>query len=170
MVHRRFVVGLSTLALGVSAVYAAPTGPVPRVYQETEGVVRDPSAHSLANAGDILSTGFEAVDGWDLGHSICGAEFALGVTCIYPITNVCLAKNHLASQNCCPDDPNEVNGWSMSPSGQHCLYPLITDAHPSPLKGVSLQHMRFEYDPAAVTPRVATVPARPAVSGPSPPR
>ncbi len=152
MVHRRFVVGLSVLALGVSAVYAAPTGPVQRLHQETPGLVTDPSAHSLANSGDINSTGFEAPDGWDLGFSICGAPFGFGVTCFYPVTNVCIPKNHVASQNCCPDDPNEVNGWSMSPSGRHCTYPLITNIHPSTLKGPSIQHMRFEYDPAGGVP------------------
>jgi hypothetical protein len=97
----------------------------------------------------ILSTSFEPADGWDLGFSICGAPFGLGVTCFYPVSNVCITKNHVASQNCCPDDPNEVNGWSMSPSGRHCSYPAITNIHPY---GGAGQHMRFEYDPAGGVP------------------
>jgi hypothetical protein len=130
---------------------------------------------------NIISTGFEAADGWDLGESICGLPFGYGVTCFMlkckaggvinfggfptgtpcylnsqcesddctdpkPVSNVCLTKNHPASQNCCPDDPNEINGWSMSPSSRHCRYPKITDVNPSPLKGASTQHLRFEYD------------------------
>jgi hypothetical protein len=97
---------------------------------------------------NIISTGFEAVDGWDLGHSICGAPFALGVTCFYPVSNVCIPKNHPASQNCCPEDPNEINGWSMSPSSRHCSQPGIRDINPF----AGTQHMRFEYDSAGGLP------------------
>jgi len=96
---------------------------------------------------NLMDTGFEAPD-WDLGHSICGAAFALGGTCNYPVSNVCIAKNHAASQNCCPDDPNEKTGWSMSPSSRHCSEPAIVDVHPS----AGSQHMRFSYDPAGGLP------------------
>lgn len=245
--HRKTVVALAaTLALAVSAVYAAPTGPINRVQEETAGMpggpfynaglftliqgkcdgvceagvcpcidpvgpqpcppFPGPRTNSCSNpgalgdpcrsdaqcnrctgglvgqsctpgpAGDascnksciegrvgdaclidancnvystVMSTSFEPADGWDLGHSICGAEFALGVTCFYPVSNVCITKNHAASQNCCPEDPNESNGWSMSPSSRHCTYPLITDVHPY---GGAGQHMRFEYDPAGGVP------------------
>jgi len=95
----------------------------------------------------IMDTGFEAPE-WDNGVSVCGDEFALGVTCFYPITDVCIAKNHAANQNCCPEDPNEETGWSMSPSGRHCSQPAITDVNPS----MGAQHIRFSYDPAGGSP------------------
>jgi len=122
MNHRPTLACVLVLALVVGVVHAAP---------------------NVANPIEILSTGFEAEDGWDLGHSICGEEFALGLTCFYPVVNVCIPKHHAASQNCCPADPNENTGWHMSPSSRHCSYPLITDAHP--FEGS--QHMRFAYDP-----------------------
>jgi hypothetical protein len=96
---------------------------------------------------NALDTGFEAPE-WDNGFSVCGDEFALGLTCFYPVSNVCVSKNHAASQNCCPEDPNEETGWSMSPSGRHCSQPAITDVHPS----LGSQHIRFSYDAAGGVP------------------
>jgi hypothetical protein len=102
---------------------------------------------NTANSTTILSTGFEAPE-WDLDHSVCGDEFALGGTCNYPVSNVCVPKDHAASQNCCPDDPNEETGWSMSPSSRHCSEPSIRNVHPF----AGGQHLRFQYDPAGGSP------------------
>jgi hypothetical protein len=108
----------------------------------------DTSLHSGTALAYVLNTGFETADGWDLGHSICGDEFGLGLTCNYPVTNVCIPKNHPASQNCCFLDTNEETGWFMSGSSRHCSEPSIRDVHPF----AGTQHLRFQYDPAGGRP------------------
>lgn len=129
-----------------------------RVGDQCGGATSEAAADALCNIwSSILSTDFEsAADGWDLGHSVCGDEFAYGVTCNYPVTNACITKDHVGNQNCCPDDPNEVNGWSMSPSGAHCRYPGINNVNPSQLKSASTQHMRFQKDPLGGNPAGCT--------------
>ncbi len=134
------------------AFLAASVGPVLPAHAESPRKGPGAVSPTVANYGNILSTGFEAEDGFDLGHSICGAEFAKGLTCFQTLvyhtpadclpTHECVPKDHAASQNCCPDDPNETNGWSMSFTSRHCLYPIISDAHP--FEGS--QHMRFSQD------------------------
>jgi hypothetical protein len=197
MYHKKAIV--AALALAVSVAYAAPTGPVVRVQQETIGAptVGDGTFHNYAS---VLSTDFEAPL-WDGGASVCGDEFVptcgalrctapdapgtacttnadcvAGGTCVhtscrapsitaldqgctahadcdnggrcgYGVTDVCVPKNHAASQNCCPPfpsagDPNEETGWAMSPSSKQCPYPTITGVHPF----AGQQHMRFQYD------------------------
>jgi hypothetical protein len=143
MSHKRTFVALSALALAATVVNAGPTGPVQRTQQETTGMSGSPFS-GLATHVRILSTDFEPPI-WDLDASICGDEFV--ATCPPPnglgFANVCVHKNHAASLNCCPDDPNEETGWSMSPSSQHCNEPSIRNVHPY---GGSAQHVRFQYD------------------------
>ncbi len=123
---------------------------IPEVRRDTSDSSRNgqtSTARNTANFVSILCTGFEGPE-WDLNFSVCGDEFALGTTCNYPVTNVCVQKNHAASQNCCHDDPNEETGWYMSPGSQHCSFPGIRDIHPA----AGMQHLRFQYDPAAGSP------------------
>jgi len=96
---------------------------------------------------NILSTGFEKPDGWDLNNSVCGDDFAFPAICNYPTGTACVSKDHVGNKNCCPDDPNVSNGWSMSPSGRYCQFPGIVDLHPSTLKTSSTQHLRFQKEP-----------------------
>ncbi len=136
--------------LVVGAAYADPTGPIQRIV--------DPGPpeqlHYVVNPASFLTTtDFEASEGWDLGSSICGAEF--DAVCGNPpgslnggFANVCVPKNHAASINCCFNDPNEDTGWFMSGSSQHCRSPGISDAHPSS----GTQHLRFQYDPNGGSP------------------
>ncbi len=158
--HRKAFIGMSALALAVSTVFAAPTIGPGKMVEETPGMTRSGTfSTDLYNHGATACTGFETSEGWDLDFSICGAPF--GPTCIYPVSNVCIAKNHAASQNCCPGDPNENTGWCMSPSGRHCTEPSIRNINPSHLKDPflgkpSLQHVRFQYDPAGGLPAGCT--------------
>lgn len=155
---KKFIHATMALSLVAAFAVAAPTGPGAKSMQETPGVTSTgtaPYQSASANFTQILSTGFEAPD-WDAGFSICGDEFGFGVTCFYPVSNVCLFKNHVANQNCCPQDqhnplagdPNEETGWSMSPSGRHCSQPSISTANPF----AGAQHMRFEHDPLGGVP------------------
>jgi len=118
-----------------------------------------------AASAQVESTGFEAIDGWVAGYSICGPEFA--ATCSYPITNVCVPHDHAASQNCCESDPNEHTGWYMADDSQHCNEPHIDTVNPFS----GLQHLRLAQDPAVVdaatahTPRLAVqTPTRTVIS------
>ena len=104
------------------------------------------SAFGGALSAQVESTGFEAVDRWEAGYSICGSEFA--ATCSYPITNACVPNDHAASQNCCEGDPNEQTGWYMGNESQHGHEPHIDNVHPFS----GLQHLRFQRDPAAGDP------------------
>ncbi|MFH1107906.1 MAG: IPTL-CTERM sorting domain-containing protein [Planctomycetota bacterium] len=108
-----------------------------------------------AASAQVESTGFEAIDGWVAGYSICGPEFA--ATCSYPITNACVPNDHAASQNCCEGDPNENTGWFMADDSQHCHEPHIDTIHPSS----GLQHLRFQDDPEVYGPVIANTPSLP---------
>lgn len=151
----------ATMTFGMCASAAFAVVPKKGLVQETPGsryLSSAPYQAASANFTSILSTGFEAPD-WDLGHSVCGDEFAWGavpgpgVVCTYPTpaSNPCLFKNHAANFNCCPSDahdplkgdPNEETGWSMSPSSRHCRQPSIVDIGPF----AGTQHLRFQYDP-----------------------
>lgn len=155
---KKFVHAGMALSLVAAAAVAIPPGPGSRSVQETPGsVYTSTGAYQQASANfvQVLSTDFEAPI-WDGGFSVCGDEFGFGVTCFYPVSNVCLFKNHAANQNCCPadehnplaGDPNEETGWSMSPSGRHCIMPLIDTTNPF----AGTQHMRFGYDPLGGVP------------------
>jgi hypothetical protein len=162
---RKFVHAASAFSLVAAMAVAVPPGPGSRTIQETPGTTytgTQPYQHSSANFTNILSTDFEAADGWDLNESVCGDQFAFGTICTYPTpaSNPCLFKNHVANFNCCPadahnpllGDPNPDTGWSMSPSSRHCRQPSIVDV--APFAGT--QHMRFEYDPLGGNPAGCT--------------
>jgi hypothetical protein len=144
----------ASMAFGMVAALAVavPPGPGARTMSETAGARYTgtaPLQNVSANFTNILSTGFEAPD-WQNNHSVCGDQFAFGVTCFFPVSNVCLFKNPIANQNCCPadehnpaaGDPNPQTGWSMSPSGRHCRTPIVYDHHPF----AGTQHLAFTYD------------------------
>ncbi len=168
MIHRKHHYALSALLVAaVGVAYATPPASEPNTIVRSPKMEKDvdmnaavdnptPPVIHFVNNTDFLSTGFEAADGWDAGFHICGSEFAYaaapdgpgGATCHYPITNVCLPKNHDANQNCCQFDPNEDTGWFVNVNDRHCRQPSISTAHPS----TGTQHMRFEYDPLGGTP------------------
>jgi hypothetical protein len=152
---------MAVLGLAAGVAYAVPTPPgFSGPHQESPGMPYSstgPYYPFWLNHTNIISTDFEGPI-WDLNHSVCGDEFATGVICIYPIpaAGSCIAKNHAANRNCCPEDahnpalgdPNEETGWSMSPSSRHCNEPSIRDINPF----AGTQHMRFQYDPLGGVP------------------
>lgn len=155
---KKFIHASMAFSMVATLAVAIPPGPGAKSVQETPGSVYTgtaPMQNASANFNLVLSTGFEAPD-WQAGHSVCGDQFAFGVTCFYPVSNVCLFKNHIANQNCCPaddhnpaaGDPNNYTGWSMSPSGRHCRIPGIDTVNPF----AGTQHLRFDYDPLGGVP------------------
>jgi len=153
MSHKKFFAGLTAVAFAGVA-YAAPTGPINKVMDAGPPVQQ----HSVVNPAAFLTcTGFELAEGWDAGFQICGANFAAGCGSVPGnqtggFANVCVPKNHAASINCCFNDPNDQTGWFMSGSSQHCQQPSIQSVHPSILKGPSIYHLRFQYDPMGGNP------------------
>lgn len=156
---KKFILASMAFSLIATVAVALPKkGPGGKVVKESPNVPYTSSApyqNASANFTTVLSTGFESPD-WQVGHSVCGDQFAYGTICNYPVTNVCLFKNHAANQNCCPaddhnplaGDPNPQTGWSMSPSGRHCRVPEITNINPF----AGTQHLRFERDPLGGVP------------------
>jgi len=126
-------------------------GPRGKPREEIEDLIGPPPSPlgNVANATIIESTGFEAGDGWDLSHSVCGDEFAYPGICSYPVMDTCAFKSHAASQNCCVGDPNEETGWYMSASSRHCREPHISSVNPF---GGSARHLRFARDALAGSP------------------
>lgn len=155
MNHKKCLYSLLALGLTAAMAHAAtplakPAAPAPqRVVEGVDGVFQftgETPRTQLTTFGVIQSTNFDAIDGWDLRSSICGAPF--DGTCTPPgtgfIANNCGIKDHVTSQNCCLNDPNEVNGWFQNILSKHCEEPHIDNLHPSQIKGPGSQHMRFK--------------------------
>ncbi|MFH1110443.1 MAG: IPTL-CTERM sorting domain-containing protein [Planctomycetota bacterium] len=136
MSHKKYLCGLSVLALVVSAVNAAPQNVQLLDSERPGGTPGSPTAFTT-----VLTTGFEAVDGWDVSTSfgMCGLEFA---GCTQPPGMVC-GSGPALDLNCCDLDPNFDTGWFLNISNKHCREPHIDNLNPK----TGTQHLRFQYDP-----------------------
>jgi len=150
MSHRKYLYGLAALLLAVSAVRAAPPLAI-KVNPQTPATCDEPAVPSGPFTGAfnaIYTTGFEASDGWDLGFSICGFEFAACVGNV-SVGNVCTPKaGVLVNGNCCDKDPNVDTGWFYNGLARHCNQPHIDNVHPAS----GAQHLRAQFDPAGGQP------------------
>jgi len=109
-----------------------------------------PSGSSSTYWPIVDTTGFEAAlgdGGWNAGVGVCGPEFA---SCVPPNVNGPCAKGLGPSGpvgsdlNCCGLNPNNDNGWWISPASTQCHQPHIDTIHPS----TGSQHVRFMRDAA----------------------
>jgi hypothetical protein len=148
MNHKKCLYSLLVLGLAVATVYAttplsqpqAQSRPKPIAEAVTEGEFAMTTPQPILSGGlYVMGTGFEAVDGWDLGYSMHGPEFAL---CPQgSVGTACQTKdypNHAISQNSCQRDPNEDTGWWANISSRHCNQPFVSDVHPN----TGTQHFR----------------------------
>jgi len=156
MSHKKCLYSLLVVGLAAATAYATPELRKPtRVAAERASEGSDEGAsftstepQPVLNLPTIQSTNFDPADGWDLGFSVCGNEFAGnnaqgGPCCVQgAVTDVCGAglKDFCADQNCCIDDPNQTNGWFMNILMKHCNEPHIDTIHPGSSGG---QHLRF---------------------------
>ena len=171
MSHKKYLYGLSALALAVSAVnaFAWTANPTYRPQSQHTQLMDKGGSEGVASAASpvvlptsttgtvatgaytsVYITGFEAADGWDLANSICGLSFAFPGVCSYPVSgaNLCVPKDNVTSQNCCDLNPNEDTGWFMNISNRHCREPHIDIVNPKS----GAQHLRFQYDPLGGVP------------------
>lgn len=141
---RKFVFGVSALAVAVALVASATVVAKPNKSLHTTGPAGAGTQDLNRSAGAIESTGFEAGDGWVAGTELCGGPANGFCTVLPPFGNTCPA----AGTNCCVGDPHPQNLWFRSGTDQHCFEPHIDTVNPQ----AGTQHLRFAFDAAGGNP------------------